>query len=72
MVSAFLDINTVVRHLVEDPVEMAKRATAYLTAASALYLTNSVICAESTDMGHVVSSDRAIDRVGTITRHAGG
>jgi len=41
--SAFVDTNVLVRHLTGDPPEMAKRATAYLAAASELFLTDLVV-----------------------------
>ncbi|MCB1256178.1 MAG: PIN domain-containing protein [Microthrixaceae bacterium] len=40
---AFVDTNILIRHLTGDPSDMAERATAYLTAASELYLTDLVV-----------------------------
>jgi len=42
-VSAFVDTNILVRHLTGDPPEMAARATAYLSSASELLLTDLVV-----------------------------
>jgi predicted nucleic acid-binding protein len=42
-VSAFVDTNILVRHLTGDPPAMARRATAYLAAASELLLTDLVV-----------------------------
>jgi predicted nucleic acid-binding protein len=41
-VSAFVDTNILVRHLTDDPPEMAARATAYLETATELLLTDLV------------------------------
>lgn len=41
--SAFVDTNILVRHLIGDPPEMAARATAYLSSASELLLTDLVV-----------------------------
>lgn len=41
--TAFVDTNIIVRHLTADPSDMAERATAYLAAASELYLTDLVV-----------------------------
>ena len=41
--SAFVDTNILVRHLTGDPPEMAARATAYLSSASELLLTDLVV-----------------------------
>lgn len=46
---AFVDTNILVRHLTGDPSDMADRATAYLAAASELYLTD-LIVAETVDV----------------------
>jgi predicted nucleic acid-binding protein len=56
-VTAFVDTNILVRHLTDDPPQMAARATAYLVA-----------CAESTGIGRVASFDQSLDRVRTIER----
>ena len=40
--SAFVDTNILVRHLTDDPPEMAARATAYLETATELLLTDLV------------------------------
>lgn len=40
---AFVDTNVLVRHLTGDPADMARRATAFLEAESALYLTDLVV-----------------------------
>jgi predicted nucleic-acid-binding protein len=45
-VSAFVDTNVLVRHLTADPPDMAERATAFLAAATELYLAD-VIVAET-------------------------
>lgn len=126
--TAFVDTNILVRHLTGDPPVMAERATAFLAAEPALYLTDLIVaetvyvlesfykapreqvaeamrslvamrsmvtvdpalllraievyeldrldfaeaylvaCAESTGIGSVVSFDKAIDRVPTVTR----
>jgi predicted nucleic-acid-binding protein len=42
-VSAFVDTNILVRHLTGDPPEMATQATAYLSSASELLLTDLVV-----------------------------
>jgi len=42
-VSAFVDTNILVRHLTGDPPDMAARATAYLSTATELYLTDLVV-----------------------------
>lgn len=41
--SAFVDTNILVRHLTDDPPEMAERATAYLGRAADLLLTDLVV-----------------------------
>lgn len=41
--SAFVDTNILVGHLTGDPPEMASRATAYLAAASELYLADLIV-----------------------------
>ena len=47
--SAFVDTNVLVRHLVGDPPAMATRATAYLSAESELLVTDLVV-AETVDV----------------------
>jgi len=42
-VTAFVDTNILVRHLTGDPAPMAARATAYLSSASHLLLTDLVV-----------------------------
>ena len=41
--SAFVDTNILVRHLVGDPPDMAARATAYLGSESELLVTDLVV-----------------------------
>lgn len=41
--TAFVDTNILVRHLTGDPPVMAERATAFLTAEPALYLTDPIV-----------------------------
>jgi predicted nucleic acid-binding protein len=42
-VRAFVDTNVLVRHLTGDPPDMARRATAFLTAATELYLADLIL-----------------------------
>lgn len=59
---AFVDTNVLVRHLVGDPPEQARRATAALAHAEAQL----VAAAEASGVGRVLSFDQALRRVGSI------
>lgn len=56
--SAFVDTNVLVRHLTGDPPDMAERATAYLTAAPELLLTDLIVA----EMVYVLESFYEVPR----------
>jgi predicted nucleic-acid-binding protein len=76
--TAFVDTDVVIRHLTGDPPQMAKRATAVLASGERLLLADLVLAecvyvlesyqAEVTGVDEIVSFDRTIDRIGSITR----
>ncbi|MBF6211444.1 PIN domain-containing protein [Nocardia puris] len=41
--TVFLDTNVLVRHLIQEPPEMGRRATAFLSGADALHLTDLIL-----------------------------
>jgi predicted nucleic acid-binding protein len=57
-VSAFVDTNVLVRHLVGDPPSLAARATAYLRSASELLVTDLVVA----ETVYVLESFTEVDR----------
>ncbi|NOX29964.1 MAG: type II toxin-antitoxin system VapC family toxin [Actinobacteria bacterium] len=82
--SAFVDTNILVRHLTNDPPDMAKRATAFLGSTDELLLLRTievydvhridfadaylVANAEAAGVTEIVSFDRSISRVASTNR----
>lgn len=58
--SAFVDTNILIRHLTGDPPQMARRATAYLSTATEILLTDLVVA----ETVYVLESFYEVPRVG--------
>jgi predicted nucleic acid-binding protein len=73
-VSAFVDTNVLIRHLTGDPPGPAAQATRLLSQAGQLLLPDAYLVAEAETSGvnAVVSFDKAIERVPSVSRAGAG